>query len=86
MLQAVGEDVKDESPEADVSEVFSPVSPPAISLLSPKAMETAGRIIRFEQEQREKAKVKLRGSSLVQLFCCQINSEMCSGSNFQCSG
>ncbi|XP_013870068.1 mRNA export factor GLE1 [Austrofundulus limnaeus] len=56
--QAVGEEVKDESP--DVREVSSPVSPPAISLLSPKAMETVGRIIRFEQEQREKAKVALR--------------------------
>ncbi|XP_037536094.1 nucleoporin GLE1 [Nematolebias whitei] len=59
-IQAVGEEVKDESPEADVREVFSPGSPPAISLLSPKAMETAGRIIRFEQEQREKAKMALR--------------------------
>uniref|UniRef100_A0AAQ4QNW9 mRNA export factor GLE1 n=1 Tax=Gasterosteus aculeatus aculeatus TaxID=481459 RepID=A0AAQ4QNW9_GASAC len=38
---------------------------PSISLLSPKAMETAGRIIKFEEEQREKAKVRrqLRSTS-----------------------
>lgn len=76
MLQDVCEEVKDESPEIDVREVFSPGSPPAISLLSPKAMETAGRIIRFEQEHREKAKVRHRCSSLVQLVCCKINSDM----------
>ncbi|XP_017283254.1 nucleoporin GLE1 [Kryptolebias marmoratus] len=56
--QAGSEEVKDGSP--DVSEVSSPVSPPGISLLSPKAMETAGRIIWFENEQREKAKAALR--------------------------
>lgn len=54
--QAVGSDVKDE--ETDVGDVPSPASPPSISLLSPKAMETAGRIIRFEEEQRAKAKVR----------------------------
>ncbi|KAM6931335.1 mRNA export factor GLE1 [Xenentodon cancila] len=58
--QAVGEEVEDESPEADVSQVSSPACPPAISLLSPKAMETAGCILRFEEEQREKAKLALR--------------------------
>ncbi|XP_018529200.1 mRNA export factor GLE1 [Lates calcarifer] len=58
--QVVSDEAKDEDPEADVSKVSSPVSPPAISLMSPKAMETAGRIIRFEEERREKAKTALR--------------------------
>lgn len=58
VLQVVSDEAKDEDPEADVSKVSSPVSPPAISLMSPKAMETAGRIIRFEEERREKAKVR----------------------------
>ncbi|MEQ2208526.1 hypothetical protein XENOCAPTIV_004910 [Xenoophorus captivus] len=59
---AVSDETRDESPEADISEVSSPSPPPAISLLSPKAMEMAGRIIRFEEDQREKAKVRLRDS------------------------
>lgn len=50
--QAVSEDDKDESPE--------PASPPAISLLSPRAMETAGRIIRVEEEYQKQAKLALR--------------------------
>uniref|UniRef100_A0AAQ6A1G5 mRNA export factor GLE1 n=1 Tax=Amphiprion ocellaris TaxID=80972 RepID=A0AAQ6A1G5_AMPOC len=54
------DEVKDENPEEDVSEVSSPALLPSISLLSPKAMETAGRIIRFEEEHREKAKLALR--------------------------
>lgn len=58
MPQAVSNNAKDEDPEADVSDVSSPTSLPAISLLSPKAMETAGRIIQFEEEQRGKAKVR----------------------------
>ncbi|XP_008298095.1 mRNA export factor GLE1 [Stegastes partitus] len=58
--QDFGDETKDENPEEDVSEVSSPALLPAISLLSPKAMETAGRIIRFEEEHREKAKVALR--------------------------
>ncbi|XP_042344836.1 nucleoporin GLE1 isoform X2 [Plectropomus leopardus] len=58
--QAVSDEAKDEDPEADVSEVSSPASLPAISLLSPKAMETAGRILKFEEQQREKAKMALR--------------------------
>ncbi|KAM7019157.1 LOW QUALITY PROTEIN: mRNA export factor GLE1 [Tautogolabrus adspersus] len=56
--QALGVELKDE--DADVSEVSSPVSLPAISLLSPKAMETAGRILKFEEKQREKAKLALK--------------------------
>uniref|UniRef100_A0A3Q4MW54 mRNA export factor GLE1 n=1 Tax=Neolamprologus brichardi TaxID=32507 RepID=A0A3Q4MW54_NEOBR len=52
--------VKDESPEADVSGVSSPTSLPAISLLSPKAMEMAGCIIKVQEEHREKAKLALR--------------------------
>lgn len=51
---------QDESPEPDdgAMELSRPLSPPAISLLSPKAMETAGCIIKFQQQQREKAKVR----------------------------
>ncbi|XP_047238275.1 mRNA export factor GLE1 [Girardinichthys multiradiatus] len=60
VLQAVSDETRDESPEADISEVSSPSPPPAISLLSPKAMEMAGHIIRFEEDQREKAKMALR--------------------------
>uniref|UniRef100_G3PPI2 mRNA export factor GLE1 n=1 Tax=Gasterosteus aculeatus aculeatus TaxID=481459 RepID=G3PPI2_GASAC len=56
--QAVGEGAKDDGPEDDVLDV--PTSLPSISLLSPKAMETAGRIIKFEEEQREKAKTALK--------------------------
>lgn len=51
--------MNDDTPEADVSEVSSPVSLPVISLLSPKAMETAGCIVRFEEKHREKAMVRL---------------------------
>ncbi|KAM9360177.1 mRNA export factor GLE1 [Symphorus nematophorus] len=58
--QALSDDVKDEDAEADFSEVSSPASLPAISLLSPKAMEMAGRIIKVEKEQREKAKMALK--------------------------
>lgn len=51
---------QDESPEPDdgAMELSRPASPPAISLLSPKAMEMAGCIIKFQQQQREKAKVR----------------------------
>ncbi|XP_060928186.1 mRNA export factor GLE1-like [Limanda limanda] len=54
------EDAKDEDPETDDSEVSSLLPPPAISLLSPKAMEITGRIIKIEKEYREKAQVALR--------------------------
>uniref|UniRef100_A0A674NPA1 mRNA export factor GLE1 n=1 Tax=Takifugu rubripes TaxID=31033 RepID=A0A674NPA1_TAKRU len=40
--------------------VSSPTSPPSISLQSPKAMEMAGCIIKFEKKQREKAQMALR--------------------------
>ncbi|XP_034547368.1 nucleoporin GLE1 [Notolabrus celidotus] len=56
--QALSDEVKDE--DADISDVSSPVSLPSISLLSPKAMETAGQILKFEEKQREKAKVALK--------------------------
>ena len=59
-MQAIGNEVKDENPEADVTNVSSPASLPAVSLLSPIAMETEGCIIKFEQEQRKKAKVSQR--------------------------
>ncbi|XP_069580273.1 mRNA export factor GLE1 isoform X1 [Brachyistius frenatus] len=58
--KGVSDEAKDENPDSDVCEVSSPPSPPPISLLSPKAMETAGRIIRFEEEHREKAKLAVR--------------------------
>uniref|UniRef100_A0A7N8WLC3 mRNA export factor GLE1 n=1 Tax=Mastacembelus armatus TaxID=205130 RepID=A0A7N8WLC3_9TELE len=58
--EAVSDEVKDDNSETDVSEASSPATLPAMSLLSPKAMETAGHIIRFEEEHREKAKMALR--------------------------
>ncbi|XP_032371467.1 mRNA export factor GLE1 isoform X2 [Etheostoma spectabile] len=58
--QAVSDEAKNEDPEGDVSEVSSPALLPGISLLSPKAMVMAGRIIKFEVEQREKAKMALK--------------------------
>ncbi|XP_038560361.1 nucleoporin GLE1 [Micropterus salmoides] len=75
--QAVSDNTKDEDPEAGVSEVSSPASLPTISLLSPKAMETAGLIIKFEDEQREKAKValKLRLEMQEKLVAAVANSE-----------
>ncbi|XP_068166957.1 mRNA export factor GLE1 [Antennarius striatus] len=56
--QAPGDEAKVE--DTEVSEVSSPTSTSTISLLSPKAMEVVGRIVTFEDEQREKAKVALR--------------------------
>ncbi|XP_041854834.1 nucleoporin GLE1 [Melanotaenia boesemani] len=58
--QAVNDKAEDETPENDLSKVSSPTSPRAISLLSPRAMETTGCIIRFKEDQREKAKLALR--------------------------
>lgn len=46
-----------ENLETEAMELSSPASPPAISLLSPKAMQVAGCIIRFQQQQHDKAKV-----------------------------
>lgn len=57
-LQTCGVEVKHESPGPDFSQDSGPVSSPAISLLSPKAMEMAGQILRFQEEQRERAKVR----------------------------
>ncbi|KAM4578697.1 mRNA export factor GLE1 [Fundulus diaphanus] len=54
-LAKLHDETRHESPDAS-----SPASPPAISLLSPKAMETSGLIIRIREEQREKAKVALQ--------------------------
>lgn len=62
VLQALSDEARDEDLEADVSEVSSPASLPAISLLSPKAMELAGLIIKIEEETREKAKVRHKSS------------------------
>lgn len=52
------ERLQGENLETEAMELSSPASPPAISLLSPKAMQVAGCIIRFQQQQREKAKVR----------------------------
>ncbi|XP_074495600.1 mRNA export factor GLE1 isoform X1 [Sebastes fasciatus] len=75
--QTVSDEVKDEDPEEDISDVSSPVSQPTISLLSPKAMEMAGRIIKFEEEQREKAKLalKLRQEMQERLVAAVASSE-----------
>lgn len=51
-----------ENQETEAMEQSRPASPPAISLLSPKAMQVAGCIIRYQQQQREKAKVRGEGS------------------------
>ncbi|XP_028281658.1 nucleoporin GLE1-like [Parambassis ranga] len=58
--KAVSDEMNSETPEADVSKVSSPVSLPAISLLSSKAMQTAGCIDRIEKKHQEKAKSALR--------------------------
>lgn len=52
------DEATDENPEEDDNIISSPTSPPSISLLSPKAMEMAGCIIKFEKKQREKAQVR----------------------------
>lgn len=56
--QLFNNEAKDEDPDA--GDVPSPTAVPALSLLSPKAMETAGCIIKVEEEHREKAKMALR--------------------------
>uniref|UniRef100_UPI0037E9A1F7 mRNA export factor GLE1 n=1 Tax=Semicossyphus pulcher TaxID=241346 RepID=UPI0037E9A1F7 len=73
--QALSDEVKDE--DTDVSDVSSPASLPTISLLSPKAMETAGRILKFEETQREKAKMalKLRQEMQEKLVAAVASSE-----------
>ena len=76
MLQAVSDEARDEDPEEDVSEVSSPASLLSISLLSPKAMETAGQIIRFAAEQQDKAKVRHNitfACSVLYMFFCMSN-------------
>lgn len=65
----------------DACDVCSPASLPAISLLSPKAMETAGLIIKFEEEQREKAKLALklrqeRQEKLVAAVACSESEQL----------
>ncbi|XP_076587226.1 mRNA export factor GLE1 [Chaetodon auriga] len=57
--QALSDEAKDEDPVADVSEVSSPTSLPAISLLSPKAMDMERHILKFEKDRRAKAKMAL---------------------------
>lgn len=59
--QIVNDDESKDSEEPLYSaSVSSPPPTTGLSLLSPKAMETAGRIIRFQEETREKAKLALR--------------------------
>ncbi|XP_036954523.1 nucleoporin GLE1 isoform X1 [Acanthopagrus latus] len=58
--KALSDEAMDGDPEADISQVSSPASLPTISLLSPKATETAGLIIKFEEGKREKAKMALK--------------------------
>ncbi|KAF7660004.1 hypothetical protein LDENG_00290170 [Lucifuga dentata] len=59
--QVVSDERKEKEPEVDdVSSTSSPTSPPAISLLSPRATETAGCIRICEEKHREKAKMALR--------------------------
>lgn len=53
--QDLDEETDGRAKEDDI--VSSPTSPPSISLQSPKAMEMAGCIIKFEKKQREKAQV-----------------------------
>lgn len=52
------DEATDENPEEGDIIISSPTSPPSLSLLSPKAMEMAGCIIKFEKKQREKAQVR----------------------------
>lgn len=75
--QSVSDETRDGDPDTDASDVCSPASLPAISLLSPKAMETAGLIIKFEEEQREKAKLalKLRQERQEKLVAAVASSE-----------
>uniref|UniRef100_A0A671X7D5 mRNA export factor GLE1 n=1 Tax=Sparus aurata TaxID=8175 RepID=A0A671X7D5_SPAAU len=75
MLQALSDEAMDDDPEADISQVSSPASLPAISLLSPKAMETAGLIIKFEEGKREKMALKLRQEMQEKLVAEVASSE-----------
>ncbi|KAM9392006.1 mRNA export factor GLE1 isoform 3-T3 [Pholidichthys leucotaenia] len=58
--QIVNGEAKDGNREADISSVSSRSSLTSISIMSPKAMNTAGCIIRYEEEHRKKAKLALR--------------------------
>ncbi|XP_030000247.1 mRNA export factor GLE1 isoform X2 [Sphaeramia orbicularis] len=75
--QVVSNEANHTDPEADVSDMSGLPSPPAISLLSPKAMEMAGRIIRFEEEKREQAKMafRLRQEQQEKLVASVVTSE-----------
>ncbi|KAF3695365.1 Nucleoporin GLE1 GLE1-like protein [Channa argus] len=58
--QLLNNEAKNEDPDKDVGDVPSSSAAPALSLLSPKAMETAGLIIKVQEAHRESAKVALR--------------------------
>uniref|UniRef100_A0A672Z938 mRNA export factor GLE1 n=1 Tax=Sphaeramia orbicularis TaxID=375764 RepID=A0A672Z938_9TELE len=75
--EVVSNEANHTDPEADVSDMSGLPSPPAISLLSPKAMEMAGRIIRFEEEKREQAKMafRLRQEQQEKLVASVVTSE-----------
>ncbi|XP_077377691.1 mRNA export factor GLE1 isoform X1 [Festucalex cinctus] len=51
---------QEQTAESDGDEITSPLSSTTISLLSPEAMAMAGCIVRFEEEQRRKAKMAFR--------------------------
>uniref|UniRef100_H3DH43 mRNA export factor GLE1 n=1 Tax=Tetraodon nigroviridis TaxID=99883 RepID=H3DH43_TETNG len=59
-ISDLDDEATDENPEEGDSIISSPTSPPSISILSPKAMEMADCIIKFEKKQREKAQMALR--------------------------
>ncbi|XP_019966756.1 mRNA export factor GLE1 [Paralichthys olivaceus] len=71
--KALSDEAKDEDPETD--EISSPAPPPAISLMSPKAMEIIGSIIKIEKEYREKAQMALRQRQEMQeMFVAELVS------------
>ncbi|XP_008333866.1 mRNA export factor GLE1 [Cynoglossus semilaevis] len=76
-MQVGSNEVKDKDPDVVISEESSSVSGPTISLLSPKAVEMAGRIIKCEEEHREKAKMALRRRQEIQekILVELVNSE-----------
>ncbi|XP_076007302.1 mRNA export factor GLE1 [Genypterus blacodes] len=58
--EQVTEERKEKDAVVDVGSDSGPATPPAISLLSPRATETAGCIRLCEEKHREKAKMALR--------------------------
>lgn len=73
--QVTSEAVTDTEPPLDVG--LSPPPTTGLYLLSPKAMETAGRIIRFEEETKNKAKLAVcrRQEEQEKLVASVVSSE-----------